>query len=87
MDRLLGEWRIPHDTEAGRQQFGAGMEERRRVATENEFDPVRQGWCLGSEAFRQDLLAQVDELASPHPAGPEIRESGLAKAERLRGEE
>lgn len=44
-------------------------------------------WCLGSEAFRQELLAQVDELANPHHAGPEIRESDLAKAERLLGEE
>ena len=39
--------------------------------------------CLGSEEFRQELLAQVGELASPKLAGEEIRQSALAKAQRI----
>lgn len=43
--------------------------------------------CVGSEEFRQELLAQVSQLASPKHAGEEIRQSALAKAERIVKEE
>jgi hypothetical protein len=46
-----------------------------------------KGWCLGSEEFRQELLAQVSELASLQHRGREIQESGMAKAERILREE
>lgn len=63
------------------------MEGRRRAETASEFDLIRQGWCRGSEALRQKLLARANQLASPRHAGEEIRENDLAKAERLLEEE
>jgi len=48
---------------------------------------VPQGSCLGSEEFRQELLAQVSQLASPRHAGEGIRDSALAKANRITQEE
>ena len=42
---------------------------------------------MGSEAFRQELLAQVSELAGPKHAGEEIRQSALVKAEGIAQEE
>jgi len=85
VDRLLGEWGIPKDSPAGREQFAGLMEARRRAEELGDFEP--QGWCLGSEAFRQELLAQVSELASSKHAGEEIRQSAVAKAQRIAQEE
>jgi hypothetical protein len=81
VDRLLGEWGIPLDSPAGREQFAGRMETRRRAEGTGEFEP--KGWCLGSEEFRQELLAQVSQLASSRHAGEEIRESALAKAQQI----
>ena len=87
VDRLLGEWRIPMDTPAGREQFAARVEVRRRAEVQGDFEPPPHGWCAGSEQFRQELLAQVNELASPNHRGPEVRQSAQAKAERIVREE
>ena len=46
-----------------RGEFGKRMEWRRREGV--QFKPLRRRWCLGSEEFRQELLAQVSELAGP----------------------
>jgi len=81
VDRLFGEWGIPLDSPAGREQFAGQMEARRRAEGTGEFEP--KGWCLGSEAFRQERLAQVSQLASSRHAGEEIRESALAKAQQI----
>ena len=85
VDRLLGEWGIPKDSPAGRQEFGGRMETRRRAEGTGDYEP--KGWCLGSERFRQELLAQVGELATPQDGGEEIRQSALAKAQRIAQEE
>ena len=50
-----------------------------------KYEP--RGWCLGSEEFRQELLAQVSELATPKDGGEEVRRSALAKAQRIAQEE
>ena len=84
-DRLLGEWGIAKDSPAGREQFAGLMEARRRAEGTGDYQPL--GWCLGGEAFRQELLEQVHELASPRHTGQDIRESALAKAERIVAEE
>src|SRR5262249_7746641 len=57
------------------------MEVRRRAEQTEGFEA--QGWCIGSEEFKRELLAQVNEIANPKHAGPEIKESALAKAERI----
>ncbi len=87
VDRLLEEWGIPMDTAAGRERFAMRVEVRRAAETQEDFEPPPHGWCAGSEAFRQELLAQVSQLASPKHRGEEIRESDLAKAERVVREE
>ena len=48
---------------------------------------MQRGWCHGGEAFRQELLAQISEEAGAEHYGPELGESGQAKAERLLAEE
>ncbi len=42
---------------------------------------------MGSEEFRQDLLAQVSEQVSPKHTGEDIRQSAQAKGERIVPEE
>jgi hypothetical protein len=81
VDRLLGEWGIPKDSPSGRQEFAGRMEARRRAEGGGGYEP--QGWCLGSEEFRQELLAQVSAQTGPRHAGEEIGESRQAKAERI----
>jgi len=84
-DRLLGEWGIPKDSPAGRAEFAGHMEARRRAEGKGEYEP--EGCCLGSDEFRQELLAQVSELAGPEHRGEDIRQSAVQKAERIVQEE
>lgn len=81
VDRLLGEWGIPKDSPAGRKRLAEGMEWRR--AQENptaDWRAVERDWCLGDEAFRKELLAQMHERRGEH-YGPELREADQAHAE------
>ncbi len=57
------------------------MELRRAAEDGEEFGPLLRGWCVGSEEFRQELLAQMS--AGPEHYGEEIRESGEQKAKRV----
>jgi REP element-mobilizing transposase RayT len=83
IDRLLGEWRIPWNVPGAGRQFAAVMEARRQGELEEEFKPVRRGWCLGSEAFRAEMLRYIEAQGGKWHYGAELRESGEAKAERL----
>jgi len=85
VDRLLGEWGIPKDCPAGRREFAGRMEARRRDEGSGDYEP--QGWCIGSEEFRRELLAQVEAQAGPRHTGPEVTESAESKAERITREE
>jgi hypothetical protein len=82
-DRLLGEWRIPKDSPAGRRVFAEGMERRRREDTQKEFKAVERGWCLGDEQFRQELLDQVHQPPGTSLFGEAVQEGVEARAERL----
>jgi REP element-mobilizing transposase RayT len=83
VERVLGEMGIPKDSAAGRKQFERVMEERRWQETSEEYARIRRGWCLGEEAFRKELLAQVEERRGASHYGEELQESATAKAERL----
>ena len=61
--------------------------ERGRQEDGSEFDAVRRGWWLGSEEFRQELLAAAAERVGASPYGQERRESGEEKASRIVREE
>lgn len=90
VDRLLGEYGVPKDSSAGRRRLEEALE-RRRAAEQaeegGEFNAVRRGWCLGEEAFRKELLAQMSgELGAEH-YGEERAETEESKAERIVTEE
>lgn len=87
VDRLLGEHGIPADTPAGRREFALRMESRREEETAGDWRQIRRGWCLGSETFREELLAAAQgKVGRQHSA--EVRlESAEQKAARILGEE
>ena len=86
MDRLLGEWRIPKDSAAGRRVFAQGMERRRSEDLRAEFKPVERGWCLGDEEFRRELLEQVSKVPGSSLYGEAVQEAVEARAERMLAE-
>jgi putative transposase len=87
VDRLLGEKGIPGNTEAGRRQFAALTEKRRAEELAADDEPLRGDWLLGSEEFRQELLASVVGPVGPNHYGAERQETGEQKAERIVSEE
>jgi REP element-mobilizing transposase RayT len=78
---------IPKDSEAGRRQFGLQMERRRAEESAADYEQIRRDWVLGSEAFRQELLAAAVERVGPSHYGAQRQETGLQKAERMVKEE
>ena len=87
VDRLLGEWGIPKDSPAGRQRLEQALEERRGAEEGEEFKPIRRGWYLGEETFRQELLAQMSERVGAEHYGEERAETAAAMAEQIIAEE
>ncbi len=87
VDRLLGEHGIPNDSAAGRAEFEKRMELRRAAEDGQELKGLTRNWCLGSEAFRKELLTQVSERAGAEHYGEEIRAAAEEKASRIVGEE
>lgn len=75
------------DTAAGREQFAARTEARRRENPEAEFAGIRRGWCFGDLAFRQAMLSEVSRAVGPNHFGPELQEAAEAKAGRIVDEE
>jgi hypothetical protein len=88
VDRLLGEHGMQSDTPAARQQFERRMEARRlEPGDEAGLQPLRRGWLLGSEAFRQQMLEQAEGKVGDHHFGKLRLETAEAKAERIIAEE
>ncbi len=87
VDRLLGEKGIPKDSVAGRRQFAALTEKRRAEESAADDEALRHDWVLGSEEFRQELLAAAVERVGPNHYGAERQETGVQKAERIVREE
>jgi REP element-mobilizing transposase RayT len=88
VDRLLGEHGIQADTAAGREQFERWMERRRQ----EEVDPqaqkeLRRGWCLGSSAFKREMLLRMESGLGEHHSGELRRGTAEAKGEKLVAEE
>ena len=78
---------IAWDQPGAARQFAAVMEARRQGELEQEFKPLRRGWCLGSGQFRDEMLQYIEQQKGKWHYGKELRESALAKAERLVREE
>ena len=88
VDRLLGEHGIPQDSAAGRQEFERHMEARRlEEADEEALKPLRRGWCLGSEPFRQKMLELMDGKLGENHSGELHRETAEQRANRIIAEE
>jgi hypothetical protein len=85
-DRLLGEWGIQKDSPAGRRVFSQQMERRRQEDPGEAFKRMERGWFLGSEDFKQELLAQVEIAPTPSHFGEMLHEAMEARAERLLNE-
>lgn len=83
VDRVLGEYRIPQDGAAGRRHLETQLEQRRAAETGMDYRRLRRGWCLGGDAFRKELLAQMAERRGPEHYGEERREGEAEKAERI----
>jgi hypothetical protein len=59
------------------------MEWRRATADDPaQLKAMQRGWCLGDQAFRQELLAQMSEQIGEHHYG---EERALSEAERAEG--
>ena len=79
---------ILQDSAAGRQQFEPQMEARRLEEThEEEFKPLRRGWCLGGEEFRQAMLELMDGKLGENHSGQLQRETAEPRASRIIAEE
>ena len=88
VDRLLGEHGIQGDSAAGRQEFERHMEARRLEEVDEEaLKPLRRGWCLGSEEFRQKMLGLMEEKLGDNHSGELRRETAEQKANRIIAEE
>ena len=87
VDRLLGEMNIPQDSAAGRRRFERNMELRRGGEAAEQWKPLKRGWCLGDDDFRQELLAQAETRFGANHYGGQRQESSAAKAQRIVTEE
>jgi putative transposase len=87
VDRLLGEYRIPQDSAAGRRRLEEALETGRGAEASGDYKVIRRGWFLGEEALKQELLAHVAEKSGKFHYGEELRESAAAQAERMVEEE
>jgi REP element-mobilizing transposase RayT len=88
VDRLLGEHGIQQDSAAGRQEFERHMEARRAEEDdEAALRPFRRGWCLGSEAFKKQMLELMDGSLGENHSGELHRETAEQKADRIIAQE
>ena len=88
VDRVLGEHGIKKDSAEGRREFERRMERRRSEETDEEvLKSLRRGWCLGSPAFRAQMIEQVEQEAVMGASTEVRRECAAAKADRIIAEE
>jgi len=88
VDRLLGEHGIQQDSAVGRQEFERHMEARRLEEADDEaLKPLRRGWCLGSEQFREKMLELMDGKLGENHSGELHREPAEQKANHIICEE
>jgi putative transposase len=87
VDRLFGELGIPKDSAAGRREFEKITEARRSLDDAQALKTLRRGWCVGSEAFRRELLEQMEGKLGRHHGGVARQETAEQRASRLLAEE
>lgn len=88
VDRLLGEHGLPHDTPEARREFERRLETRRvEEGDAQAWKGLRRGWCLGTGEFKSALLQRMGGQLGPNHSGALRRESEMARAEALIGQE
>ena len=88
VDRLLGEHGIGQDSAAGRQEFEPQMERGRLEAIDEEaLEPLRRGWYLGSEQFKEQMLELMEGKLGESHSGELHRETAEQRANRIIAEE
>lgn len=87
VDRLLGEYHIPQDSDAGREHLEQCLELRRAAEAAADYKSIRRGWCLGGETFRQELLEGVHTRVTESHHAATRRETTEEKARRILNEE
>jgi hypothetical protein len=84
VDRLLGEHGIGQDSAAGRQEFERQMERRRLETIDEEaLKPLRRGWYLGSEQFKEQMLELMEGKVGESQSGELHRETAEQRANRI----
>ena len=83
VDRVLGEAGIPKDSVAGRREYAAQIELRRREGDSEKWDELRRGWFHGSAEFKLELLRQMNEPQKILTYGKPPFESLESQAETL----
>ena len=88
VDRLLGEHGIGQDSAAGRQEFERQMERGRLEALDEEaLKPLRRGWYLGCEQFKEQMLELMEGKLGESHSGELHRETAEQRANRIIAEE
>ena len=88
VDRLLGERGIGQDSAAGRQEFERQMERRRLEGLDEEaLKPLRRGWYLGREQFKEQMLELMEGKLGESHSGELHRETAEQRANRIIAEE
>ncbi len=87
MHWLSGVYTKRGDSEAGREMFALLMERRRAEEATADYGRIRRGWFVGSERFKQELLAAASERVGLSNYGAERQESDMQRAERIVREE
>jgi putative transposase len=83
VDRLLGEYRIPRDSAAGRRYLEQCLERRRADEEKRDYRGLRQGWFIGDRTTKQVLLKEMKQGFCQNHQGEELWESALQHAERV----
>lgn len=86
-DRLLGEYRIPRDSVAGRRYLEECLEQRRAGEEGRDYRGLRRGWYFGDKAMKRALLEEMKDGFGEHHQGEELWESAVQYAESMVAEE
>src|SRR5688572_20865429 len=67
-DRIFGAHGIRSDTPEARAEFEQRLEVRRHAEEQDdeEWKPLRRGWCLGSEEFKAQMLELIEDKLGDH---------------------
>jgi hypothetical protein len=82
-DRLLGEHGLQKDNAASRREFSRRMEQICPVDLAGEHQPLRRGWKLGAEDFRDRLVDQLKDEQKTAERARDRAEVDQVLAQRL----